>query len=264
MKKHTSHEIKVGIFVAVGIALFCLSVILLGGDRFFLSHTYSLKVRLPQVQGLARGSVVSLSGVPVGNIDRIDFIPGSMDVEVTMSVEQGVQSRITEGSKAAVKTQGALGDKYIFIEPGPMGGTPLKDGAIVETDKTPDILDLIASKGQEFGEVVEVIKEVRKLFQNMNHDGRSGKLMSNLVESSDQFGKLMGEARETFRLLRNDVVVPMSSVMKKIDNGQGTLGALINDPSLHSRLSGFLGETPRNRFLKPLIRDSIQTNEQRK
>ena len=52
--------------------------------------------------------------------------------------------------------------------------------------------------------------------------------------------------------------------MAALDNGQGTLGALINDPSLHNRISAFMGEAPRNRFLKPLIRESIQTNEKNK
>jgi phospholipid/cholesterol/gamma-HCH transport system substrate-binding protein len=50
--------------------------------------------------------------------------------------------------------------------------------------------------------------------------------------------------------------------MKKIDRGQGTLGALVNDSSLHNRLSRLLGASPRNQFLKPIIRDSIQTHEQ--
>jgi phospholipid/cholesterol/gamma-HCH transport system substrate-binding protein len=264
MESSLRNEIKVGVFALIGVILFCLSVVLLGGDKFFFSRSYKLKVRLPQVQGLGRGSVVSLAGVQVGNVQDIEFIEGSSDVGVIMSIEQSVQKRITEGSLASVKTQGALGDKYIFIEPGPLGGTALKEGAYIETDKTPDLLDLISSKGSEFGEVINVIKEVRTLFANLNHDGRSGKLMGNLVEGSENFNKLMIESRETLRAFRTDTMAPMSSVMKKIDAGSGTLGALINDPGLHNRISNMLGVAPRNRFLKPLLRESIETNEKKK
>jgi phospholipid/cholesterol/gamma-HCH transport system substrate-binding protein len=264
METTMNHQIKVGIFTVVGLVLFCLSVILLGGDKFFLTRKIDLKVRMPQVQGLGKGSVVSLTGVPVGNVESIDFVEKSTDVEITISVQKSVQSRITEGSLASVKTQGALGDKYIYIEPGPIDAPPLRDGAILETDKTPDFLDIIASKGSELGEAVEVIKEVRILFQNINRDGRSAHLMTNLVESTSELTKAMKEARETFKLLRNDTLVPLSSVVKKLDRGQGTLGALINDPSLYTRISGMLGVAPRNRFLKPLIRESIQTNEEQK
>jgi phospholipid/cholesterol/gamma-HCH transport system substrate-binding protein len=123
---------------------------------------------------------------------------------------------------------------------------------------------LIASKGAEMGEVVNVIKEVRILFENMNRDGRSGRLMSNLVDASGELSSFLKEGRETFRMMRTDAIVPMASVMKKIDRGDGTIGALINDPSLHNRISSFFGDQPRNRFLKPLIRESIETNEKKK
>ena len=256
MESSLVKEIKVGIFAVVGVVLFCLSIILLGGDKWFFTSTYQLKVRLPQVQGLGTGSVVSLTGVPVGNIDSVNFLPQSSDVEVVLSVNENVQHRITEGSKASVKTQGALGDKYVYIEPGPSDAKPLLDGAIQASDNTPDFLDLIASKGAEMGEIVNVIKEVRILFENINRDQRSARFAANMVEATDEMTKFMKEAR--------GAIAPMTSVMKKIDAGQGTLGALINDPSLHQRLSSFFGEAPRNRFLKPLIRDSIQTNEQKK
>jgi len=263
METSLSKEIKVGIFSLVGIVLFCLSIILLGGNKWFFTSSYNLKVRLPQVQGLAVGSVVTLTGVQVGNIKSISFIDKTSDVEVVVSINENVQNRITEGSKASVKTQGALGDKYVYIEPGPADTPPLKDGAILETDRTPDFLDLIASKGAELGEVVNVIKEVRILFENMNRDGRSGRLVTNLITASDEFSRFMIEARETFKVMRNDTFVPMASIMKKVDKGDGTLGALVNDPSLHNRISNFFGEQPRNKFLKPLIRDSIQTNEKK-
>lgn len=253
MESTLSHQIKVGIFATIGVAMFLLSVILLGGDKFFLKKTYDLKVKLPQVQGLGRGSVVSLTGVPIGNVTDILFIAGSTNVEVHMNIEQSVQNRITEGSTASVKTQGALGDKYIYIEPGPLDGKPLPHGGEIAMDTTPDLLDVISSKGAELGEVVEVIKEVRTLFHNMNAEGRSAKIMANMVQTTQNMNQFLGEAKE--------VMGPLSSVMKKIDRGQGTLGALINDPSFYNRLMGLVGESPRNKFLKPLIRDSIQTSE---
>jgi phospholipid/cholesterol/gamma-HCH transport system substrate-binding protein len=264
METSLRHEIKVGIFALVGMVLFCLSIILLGGDKFFLTKQYELKIRLPQATGLGRGSVVTLVGVPVGNVNDIRFVPQSTDVEVVLGIQSSVQPRITEGSKASIKTQGALGDKYVFIEPGPPSAAPLKAGAVIDMDKTPDLIDMIASKGAELGEVVNVIKEVHALFENLNKDGRSARLMSNLVESSENLNKFLVEGRETFKQMRTETLQPLGSVMRKIDSGQGTLGALVNDPSLHTRVSNFFGEAPRNRFLKPIIRDSIQTNEEKK
>jgi phospholipid/cholesterol/gamma-HCH transport system substrate-binding protein len=261
MLSKLSHEIKVGIFVLVGVILFCVSIILLGGDRLFLTSLYRLRVRLPQVQGLAKGSVVSLAGVPVGNVEKIRFIDKSSDIELVVAIDRDVQKRITEGSLASVKTQGALGDKYVYIDPGPLDGKPLLNDALLETDKSPDFLDIIASKGAEMGEVVDVIKEVHIMLKNFNADNRSARLMTNLVNSTDRLNRVLGETQDTMSLLRKDTLVPLASVMKKIDRGQGTLGQLINDPSLGNRLSSMLGAPTRNKFLKPLIRDAIETNE---
>ena len=261
MESSLTKEIKVGIFAVVGLVLFCISVLLLGGDKFLFASRYQLKLRLPQVQGLGIGSVVSVSGVPSGNVDSIAFVPESNEVELTLGLREDVQGKIVEGSKAVIKTQGALGDKFVYIEPGPAGGKPLADGAQLEADRTPDLLDVLANKGAELGEIVNVIKEVRILFENINKDQRSGRLMENLANSSAELSTFLKEGRETFRAIRQDTLPPLASVMKKLDKGQGTLGALINDPSLHNRLGAFLGESPRNRFLKPLIRDAIQTNE---
>jgi phospholipid/cholesterol/gamma-HCH transport system substrate-binding protein len=264
MESNLNHQIKVGIFTLTGIILFCLSVILLGGDKMFFTTMYKLKVHLPQVQGLARGSVVTLSGLQVGNVDKVRFLENSTEVEVVMKIETGAQARITEGSMAVVKTQGALGDKYIYISPGPIGGKPLADGALLETDKTPDFLDVIASKGAEMGEIVEVIKEVRQMFHNINAENRSARLMNNLVDATSEIKSAMAEARDTFRIMRTETIQPLSSVLKKVDDGQGTLGALVNDPGLHERIQRFFGEVPRNRFLKPLIRESIQAHEDKR
>lgn len=264
MESSLAKEVKVGIFAVIGVVLFCVSVILLGGDKFFFASRYQLKLRLAQVQGIGVGSVVTIQGFPVGNVESIDFVPGSTEVELTLGLNESMQSKVTEGSKAIVKTQGALGDKYIYIEPGPTTAKPLADGGVLEADKTPDFIDILASKGAEMGEIVNVIKEVRILFENINKDERSAKTMANLAEASGELTLFLREGRETFRTLRQDTLPPLASVMKKLDNGQGTLGALINDRSIHTRLGAFLGEAPRNRFLKPLLRESIQTNEEKK
>lgn len=256
MESSLRSEIKVGLFALVGILLFCFSIVMLGGDKWALKSTYELRVLLPQVQGLARGSVVSLSGVPIGNVVRLDFRGDSNEVEVTMSIDREAQKRITKGSMATVKTQGALGDKYIFIAPGPFGAAALQSGEFVETDRSPDFLDIIAARGAEFGELVNVIKELQILLESINRDGQGRSLVSNIAGAA-------AEARDTLRVMRTETLLPLASIMRKIDGGQGTLGALVNDPTVHNRLLGIMGSNQRNMFLKPLIRESIETYERK-
>jgi phospholipid/cholesterol/gamma-HCH transport system substrate-binding protein len=49
--------------------------------------------------------------------------------------------------------------------------------------------------------------------------------------------------------------------MGKLDRGEGTLGALINDPSVHNQLKAMLGGSPRKNHVKSLLRTSIEKEE---
>ena len=56
-------------------------------------------------------------------------------------------------------------------------------------------------------------------------------------------------------------VEKLDSVLTKIDKGQGTLGALINDPSLHQQLKALIGGSARKDHVKSLLRTSIEKEE---
>lgn len=272
MERQFAMEFKVGLFVVIGIIVFCLSILLLGGDQMFLTSTYQLKARFPQVQGLSKGSVVSLAGFPIGNIKEITFEKGSRDLIVILDVDRDFQNRITEGATAAVKTQGALGDKYVFIEPGLLNGNSLKDGQFIDVSNEGDFLDVITEKTKDLSNIVDVVNETHILLKALNHDGRSALFMTQMVDTTKEMKAFLIEARGLVSDLRGTSekdaklkasLTHLTSILEKVDKGEGSLGALINDPSLHERLVSILGERPRNKFLKPLIRDSIRKSEAR-
>lgn len=273
MESSIRSEIKVGIFVIVGLIILLLSILLLGGDQMFLANTYQLKAKFEEVQGLAKGSVVSLAGLPVGNVKNLEFAPGTMQLIVTLDIDQEFQNRITEGSLASVKTQGALGDRYVFIEPGPLEGNPLPKGAEVPTSDTGDLMEVISERSKDLANIVDVINETHTLLKAVNHEGRSALMMQNMVAATGEMKTFMNEARGLVKDLRGrnenegklkQSLTHLSNILEKVDRGDGTLGAIVNDPALHDKLMTLLGETPRNRFLKPLIRDTIQRNEDAK
>lgn len=251
-------QIKTGIFVLIGIVVISLSIIFLGEDRMSLTGTYRLFVELKQAQGLSRGSQVTLSGLRVGRVDVIDFSKSSTQLIAVLEIDQKYQQRITEGATVAVKTLGALGDKYIYINPGPADAPAVKSESTLPSDGGEDFLDLMAKKGNDLSNVVDVVNELEILLKNLNQNGRSAQMMENMITTSSQLKALVAETRESLNKDKmREAVTRMASIMAKIDKGDGTLGALINDPSLHQRLSSLLGDSPRRQFLKPMIRETI-------
>lgn len=267
----SSLELRVGVFVTSGVFLLALSIIMLGGDRSLFKSHVRLFVEFSQVQGLAKGSVISLTGVNVGNVASIAFNPSTDKLRVELKIDKTFQERIRAGTKAEIRTQGALGDKYIYLVPGPLTNSPLETGAEMEAMDGGDVLTMISQKGDSIERVFEIINEVHTLMQTVNGDGRSKKVMDNLVQSSSSLKGTMSGMQALLDELRGQghggelqkSMKHLSSILRKIDQGEGTLGALINDPTLHENLKAALGGSPRQKYLKSLARESIQATEKK-
>lgn len=254
MKPEKYSSFKVGAFVFGGIILFCLVIILLGANQFLFKPQFQLKISVNQSQGLDIGSIVTFAGINVGHVSRVDYVTESTTVELTLDIDMAFQNAITNLSVAKIKTQGALGDKYVFITPGDSGGTVLKSGEFIRTEKNEDFLDLLTSKSTELENIGVLVQEMSTLFKNMNANDRSAILMENLAAVTKNLKSVTADPALSASVKRLD------SILTKIDKGQGTLGRLINEPTLHERLLDLLGESKRNRYLKPLLQESAKSS----
>lgn len=262
-------EYKVGMFVGLGLIAVLVSILLLGGNRMVFTRYANYSTPFTEVQGLFPGSVVSLAGLPVGNVKEIIFSTETNQLEVHFQVDSKFTSRLTQGSKAEIRTQGALGDRYIYITPGAVGGELIADGGSIAPDASGDLFSMLTDKEDGIGNVVTLIKELQILVATLNKDNTIGKTLNNLGMASSQMNTTLSELDGLLRDIRGSkddrkmqkAVQSLANVMEKIDRGEGSLGALINDPSLHQKLKSFVGSSPRNTYLKNVIRETIQQSE---
>lgn len=265
MEADSKLQIKVGLFLAIGLVSIMVSITMLGANSSLLKSYAEITARFEQVQGLAEGSVVSLSGVVVGNVDRIEFNTDNSDLIVHLKVAKNFLKNIASDSKVEIRTQGALGDKYIYISPGDLKNGFLKEGNHLEVLKSADILNIIASRGNETGKIFDIISDIHLMTQTLTKDQRLEKILNSLVTSTNNLAKTSSNAeRMTTELNFTKLQASMTkldNVMTKLDRGDGTLGALINDPSLHQQLKTMLGVSDRKNSMKSLLRGSIEKNE---
>ncbi len=263
-------QIKVGVFVGLGLIAIVVCIYFLGGSKIFLKKYYPLHAQFDQVQGLAEGSIVSLSGVVVGNIEAINFVDNTT-LDVVLSVDEHFKPRITEGSRVEIRTQGALGDKYIYIIPGPRDGTPVPpEGTLKKADPT-DFLGVLTEKGDQATKIFGIIEETHKLLATLNENNKVGRLSTHLVAASENLMKTLEMTQNMLREIRGNPneqnkikssLDKLDRILTKIDKGEGTLGALINDSSLHEQIKAMLGGSQRSKNIKSLIRTSIEKSEQ--
>jgi phospholipid/cholesterol/gamma-HCH transport system substrate-binding protein len=270
METSFKSQIKVGIFVTAGVIAIMGSIFMLGANKAVFSSYAHLFAEFESVQGLARGSVVSLSGVVIGNIERIDFVKEKNLLRVDMKIETEYLPRLFKGSQVEIRTQGALGDKYVYVIPGNPKDGLMADRDVLPIAKSTDLLNVISERGKETEKVFDIINEVYVLTKSINHDNQVGTLLNNLKLASQDFKlvsekslKMVSELSEgkSVALQVKGSVDKMNNILSKIDRGEGTLGALINDSTLHEQLKSLVGGSARKTHIKSLMRTSIEKSE---
>lgn len=271
MKTTREHKKRVGIFVTIGIIVICLSIFFIGGSALFKPQ-FELKAQFSQIQGLTEGSVVSLSGIKVGNVHKIDFIPQKNTVELTLKLEESFRSKITEGSTIEIKTQGALGDKFLFIVPGSVDKAPLAEGSVLPTAPNTDLLSVLSEKGERATTLFDILEDLHAITQSLLQENRMAKIPAQTEQALNQLTVALNEATKLLQDVRGqssmgspskvaNVMNKLDRILGKIENGEGTLGALINDSTVHNKLKILLGGQDAAQQTRSILRTSIKHQE---
>lgn len=115
----TKLELKLGIFVFIGMAIFTIFVLSVGGIRTWASG-YQVNFMFHFINGVKKGAPVRFSGVDVGEVTGINYFydekESNTKIRITCWVPNDV--KIPLDSKVWVNTLGLLGEKYLEIIPG--------------------------------------------------------------------------------------------------------------------------------------------------
>jgi phospholipid/cholesterol/gamma-HCH transport system substrate-binding protein len=130
----------------VGLLLFCVVGILayfslhLGQVDLVGNGGYTVQAAFTTAGGLQTGAVVELAGVQIGRVEKVDL--EHYRAQVKLQIHGGIP--LYEDAKAAIKTKGLIGERYIEITPG-RGPKSLEPGGYIRDTESPvDIQELIA------------------------------------------------------------------------------------------------------------------------
>src|SRR3990170_3653671 len=100
MDKKTFTQVRVGIFVSLGVLLIMVVIFLLGGERNLFERHYSLYSNFGNISGLRIGASVFLAGITVGSVEDIQFPKELTDreVRVRLKIATRFRDRIREDS----------------------------------------------------------------------------------------------------------------------------------------------------------------------
>ncbi len=263
MDKKIANNIIVAITVLVGFAGFIFLIFNVDGGGTFFSSQYSLFGKFRQVRGLHYGSEVSLSGLRVGFVKDISISKDdTKELIVEFQIARKMQDRIRQDSTATIKTQGVLGDKYIEISIGSPDREILKPNDPIASAEDEDIL----SKG---GDLVNDLRkqfdkggELENLFRNLNLAvGNLATITNDIRANKGLYHEFVGG---TTGPQINKASYHLSEILRKIDDGEGTLVALINYTSVYEDVKTMLGGAKISNVLRYFMRIFIEDGDKEK
>jgi phospholipid/cholesterol/gamma-HCH transport system substrate-binding protein len=148
MKKYAM-ETTVGIFLVFGLICIGYMTVKLGHVALLGDNAYPLYARFTTVTGLRAGSIVYISGIEVGRVEKLSMDQEKQKALVELRIRNGI--KIHDDAIASIKTEGLIGDMHISIDPGGAGDPLNPGGTITETQPPVDVTELISKYA--FGDV---------------------------------------------------------------------------------------------------------------
>jgi phospholipid/cholesterol/gamma-HCH transport system substrate-binding protein len=223
-----AREIKVGLFVLVGLVVVGLVVFLIGDERQAFERKDDFRAEFDDVQGLKRGSTVRMGGVDVGAVSDVRYSddPNDLKLYVTFTVVRSEARRVRTDSYVMIDNKGLLGDKMLTLKAGSVSAERIVSGGVVPTKQAKDIGDM-------FGKVANIGDKAETVMGNL--EKTTGAM------ADERFTKdVQGTARS------------LASILKSVDEGQGYVSKLLRDPAEAERMS---------RTLTNLERATLELNQ---
>jgi len=273
-----SNEFKIGIIITIAIAVTIWGLNFLKG-RNILKSVDTYYTVFENIGGLEENNKIFLNGYRIGQVGGIVFDANlSGNLIVSLDIEQDY--KLIAPAKAILYDADLLGTKAMEIimgdsdlnhEPGDtldaiirLGlSERLEEQLSPAKDKVEDLIttvdslmtamayvfdresaDLLKSSIRKMESSVDgvnvLIANLESITSNLKvHNEKLAAAMSNIESITDSIAR--SDLKETIKNT-NRTLVQTQQIMEKINNGEGTLGLLVNNDTLYNNISALSGE----------------------
>jgi phospholipid/cholesterol/gamma-HCH transport system substrate-binding protein len=256
-----SPQSKVGIFAVIAIAIVVYLTLRVSDLKFSPTGTYFLYLEMPSAANIDKKTPVQVAGIQVGIVDGIQLTPDNR-ARLKLKIRKGVI--LPKDVSAQVRTRGVLGDVFLELIPGKSPEVLEKGGTITNVSPTVDINELTRNLNDvavslkrytvsEDSVVAKSLQNIEKLTEQLakfttNNRQNMDQVVMNLRDITHDLKGIVrensSEVNETLERLRN--------ITSKIDEGKGTVGKLINDPSTGEKVNEAIDNV--NNVIGPISR----------
>ena len=258
-----SPEFKVGaLVIAVSSLIGGMSLkVSEGPGMLTVNHRHHFDIE--DAGGLVRNGAVKMAGIKVGAIDKIKLVDDK--ARVIFVIDRNVP--ITTSSQISIRTDGILGDKYVEIIPGQLDDPILESGLPITQVVDQGAFDTLM---KDVGQLVEVLTQVAKNLDMATRGGAGdnitplGRIFINMETLTKDLSEISSENKgkigdivsrlQSLTARLDDLLDPegipsalggllenLKDVTGKINEGEGTIGRLVNDEKTIDGINEVIG-----------------------
>jgi phospholipid/cholesterol/gamma-HCH transport system substrate-binding protein len=211
---------RVGIVVLSALVALMIGICMVGQRANLFRKKFPYETRFDSASGLVAGNPVRLNGVTVGNVLEVILSPDPADrtVRVVYDVDRRAAPRLRKGTRAAIKTIGLLGDKYIELEGGTAEEPEIEIGGMIPAAPGAGIEKLLEGGGDLLADLSGIARSLKNI-------------LARTEEGKGFLGALTTDSEESKRLGTNltATLTSLNSILRKVDGGEGLVGKLLID-----------------------------------
>ncbi len=159
-----TNELKTGLVVALAV---CVAVVFWAKTTDFSGNMYRVKTCFNYAEGVKPDSIVKLSGIEVGRVEKIKFTYNP-ETKVELELALNTKAKLHEDAIAFISTSGMIGDAYIGLTPGSAEKPFIKEGATLISEDPVEMRKLMKKADAIAENLDKTLIEVKKLTENVN------------------------------------------------------------------------------------------------
>ena len=209
-------EIKVGVFVLLGLLLLGGLTLLFSRSTAFYKDYYELRVLSANVGGIKTGARVLMRGVQIGSVASTKLNEGGRNVTIFLKVES--HYKLFSDARFEIETAGFLGDQFIAIYPTHDLGYALTNHAEVVAREPFNMQEAVAVATEMIMKISETTTNLNAAVSDVRRMVLTEQKLNNLGTSLDRIDTITADAQSAVTKLSAVIANNSAPVSAAISN----------------------------------------------
>jgi len=223
-------ELKVGLFVLIGLALLAVLLIQFSKGTSIFRGTYTLRLHAVNIGGLKPRAGVLLAGVQVGSVSDIKLADDGRSVTILLNIYK--DNKIYHDARFVIEQSGFLGDQFVSIVPTTNSLPILENGADVPCQEPFNLQEVARSAAGFVQRIDETAKKLDASVSDLRRVVLNEQTLTNFSVAINNMRSVSEQAMGTVNDINAIIAtngVEISTAVKNIESSTEILTNLMTD-----------------------------------